>query len=753
MFRYRCPGCGKQHGKSIPYDQPFQAQCLRCRQSFLVTPELVQAQPPASPATGITTAPASTAPPRQTNEPLDADNVAEQPAPPRDKAPRKSPPGPTGPEGPRPPAAGGKRKLIAGIVAGVLLLGVGGYFLFGRGSKPKPPLRPQGTNSQASAGAPSRDADSKARKPGPKKQPGPAAPQPRNSEPIPLAAAHLSAQLAGEPAATNKVFDRALLALTGPFDRLAAPKFLPPPPVKPGTPAAQVPAPSYLPHRAYFLVAGRPVFCELSSAPAALRPWSALRKGEPITVHGIHVKDGLLRDCSLRALAAVADERYRGREVDVAGVIDAILTPAGRGVAFPTVRLEGETFGKVAIECLFRKEDEAQVGQLQVGSPVTIRGTCNGRQPAGSAGWIVRLDNCRVETTTGAAGGVPRLPAPALARAYEDDLRTAPFVEWGKEERLPGTLTVEQLDREARAGRKEMEATYRHRILTVSGRLLRRQDRQAVLESKNTDQPLQVVCHFDRHAFTALAGAGPNPVVRGLCTSVNERRLRLDNAEVLLPEESKRDPRRVTADFFPQAPGRILTYDVATFATTGKRQPRVERQRWFQLRERIETTITHTGRLAGAGLVDAADPGAWFRGPRTQAVRLPGPVYLVRLSPGFVEIGQRGANGMTLWAPLLKLGARTGDSWKWTRGPFEHVYSVTGFGERRGQQTLTIVEEVTSNLDDRQRWQVEHLYLRGVGVLQRREALLLPGREKRPVSELRLVRVQGEVVGPPGPKK
>ena len=41
MFSYRCPSCGKQHRIDTPFEQTFDAPCLRCREIVHVTPELV----------------------------------------------------------------------------------------------------------------------------------------------------------------------------------------------------------------------------------------------------------------------------------------------------------------------------------------------------------------------------------------------------------------------------------------------------------------------------------------------------------------------------------------------------------------------------------------------------------------------------------------------------------------------------------------------------------------------------------------
>lgn len=41
MFNYRCPSCGKHHTVEKNFEQPFEAQCLRCGARISVTEELI----------------------------------------------------------------------------------------------------------------------------------------------------------------------------------------------------------------------------------------------------------------------------------------------------------------------------------------------------------------------------------------------------------------------------------------------------------------------------------------------------------------------------------------------------------------------------------------------------------------------------------------------------------------------------------------------------------------------------------------
>ena len=74
------------------------------------------------------------------------------------------------------------------------------------------------------------------------------------------------------------------------------------------------------------------------------------------------------------------------------------------------------------------------------------------------------------------------------------------------------------------------------------------------------------------------------------------------------------------------------------------------------------------------------------------------------------------------------------------------TWTVTGFGERRGQQTLKITEQVTTNNDERDVREIVSLYIKGVGLVERREVVRLVGKERRTVSEMRLLRVDDKFV-------
>jgi hypothetical protein len=55
---------------------------------------------------------------------------------------------------------------------------------------------------------------------------------------------------------------------------------------------------------------------------------------------------------------------------------------------------------------------------------------------------------------------------------------------------------------------------------------------------------------------------------------------------------------------------------------------------------------------------------------------------------------------------------------------------------------VTLLEKRSNNLDERQRREIVHVYLKGVGLVERRETLPLAGKEKRTLGELKLIKVE-----------
>ena len=203
--------------------------------------------------------------------------------------------------------------------------------------------------------------------------------------------------------------------------------------------------------------------------------------------------------------------------------------------------------------------------------------------------------------------------------------------------------------------------------------------------------------------------------------------------------EKPPESRRLTADFLPHKPGTSRTYDVAMFVpgSPGK----VVRQVWLQKEDGVtQTKTTHVGTLKGGSLFDPVGKNTvakWEPLPRP----IPGPVFHQRVSPEFVEIGEEVAMRQgteTVWQPRLKLGARAGDSWNRSHQGTEHRFTLVGFEQHDGLSAAVITETITP-ADSTPPLEVRRVYVQGVGEVERREWRRMSERERRLLSESKLV--------------
>ncbi|HKB37142.1 MAG TPA: hypothetical protein VKD72_11860, partial [Gemmataceae bacterium] len=260
-------------------------------------------------------------------------------------------------------------------------------------------------------------------------------------------------------------------------------------------------------------------------------------------------------------------------------------------------------------------------------------------------------------------------------------------------------------------------------------------------ESGDTTSTFTVRCYFTGHSFRELDNRQVYRI-RGLCfAEVDLQSLRLDNCEAFDPKSPK-ERRRITVDYLPHVPGQSRTYDVSVSSTLGDGAT-VVRQVFRQREDGItETATTHVGTLAGISLLDAAEGGKWVRQRTTRRVKdLKGPSYARRISEGFIEISERTTSrqGDTepVWEPVLKLGARVGASWSWTHGKVKHQYTLVRYDRHRGRSSAIVNEVLTTAGSNPV--EIRHVYVEGVGEVERQEALRIDARQTRVLREKRLV--------------
>jgi len=801
VFTFRCAGCGKQHVVNRPFEQDYSTRCLRCGETIEVTRLLIHlvaegsegAAPSPPPKEAVTTGGNGRAggyaeDPEEARGPngklanaelddaeldeavaadasgngasgsrkkrrrgrarrrrdeatdLDEEGDADDGTPDADEARPKAPAG----------SAGGVRQLwplIAGIAVIVLvLLGGGAYFLFVRGKAPQ-------THKEVAkkADTPKKPSTTPSTQVSTEKAPEPAKPVVKPKEPeFRIAATRLSAELAANAAEANEKYKDKFVEVSGLFGKIENKESLHPP---------------ARPH-VLFACDGVPVCCDLEKSLTDLTRWKRLTPGLACTVRGTCSKDGFLHQCELLPLAAPTDALYKGKEFEVAGFVKSVALRPER--PFPTIELEGDTDGIVPAEFRFQVTEEDEVKKFQPGLPVVIRGTCAGRDLDVRRMLTVQFHNCQMVYTPAPPPSVSRLKVVEVLRAYEEDLRPVFLPAPGSEAQVAEPVSLAGLIRNLLQGAgvlpaqgaepvslaglgKEwaadpgaLEKKYRNKIVTVSGKLLLQERSELVLVSGATDQPLQVRCFFDRDSYESYKGVkvGAEVRARGRCTGLAGQVLRLDSCRD--PDAVARDPRRVTVDYLPHRPYRQLTYDIAAYPTPNKKEGPVKRVVYVQGENgKTESLITHSGTLSGKTLLDPDEGGKWVGQKKTQAVTAAGPVLFYRVSGGFIEIGQqimdKGGRKPEVWEPVLKIGGRTGDSWRWAQGAVTHEFTIDKFEDRGGRSSVVVKETVSNVADPAHPLESRHVYVRDVGEVEEQQWQRLTARERILVGEKRLV--------------
>lgn len=800
MYTYRCPGCGKYHAAEGEFRQEYSTKCLRCGVSIYVTAELVHqssgaarlraaasapaedaiTKAPAKEAVGVAgkraaaadmsdermdaavdaaadaggeeeeveavardkgskrrpaesdrvkTAkkkPAKSLPRRDEDEEDEAEDEAPGKAPPEKPAAKPSKPTPAGAKKARP-----KWQLIAAIAAAVLVIGgASGFFLFGGSSKkaPEKKVAEKKAPPPKQTPKPAPPPEKKAEQPPPK----PTTTAPPNFD-LALSASRLSAELAANAAEANVKYAGKVVQVSGLFSKIERKNGLLPPP---------------RPH-AVFNAPGTSISCDLQGSFSEEKAWNALKPNQPLTVRGRYEKDGFLRDCYLMPFAPTAETNYKSKKIEVSGSIAEILEPTTL-TPYPGLRLEGETNSAIELRCLFRKADHDEVRKLKPGDHVTLQGDCSGRAKRRDEPDHVRIDNCQLIYSSAPPAGTPRVEAAQLLREYEEDTRPYYLPPLGQEERVASPLTIRELAQEHAANRQAFEKKYRGRVLTVIGKpLTAPRGGQLTLESGDTDLWFRVDCMFSKHAFDKLPLRQSEYRVRGLYavqpTEQQGQTIRLENCA--LDEKFRRGP-ELTADFLPHKPGRSFTVDVALFGVlVGKKiGTSVRREIHVQgANGATEAIPTHMGMLQDRSLFDEGQPERWFTAPRTVKVKVPAStIYFQRLSAGFVETGTPAANDKgkldVEWMPSLKLNAREGEKWEWNPPSGEHKYVLEKIEEAPGRTSAAVREIHVPPSDLQHAIETLHVYVQGVGEVERRQWRHLNARgDKQLILEMRMV--------------
>ena len=443
-------------------------------------------------------------------------------------------------------------------------------------------------------------------------------------------------------------------------------------------------------------------------------------------MRGLYTDDLQMVNCEVIDTAAPADGEFKGRMVEAAGVVKSLTLPTA-ATELPVVVLEGPTNARVAVEWVFKYSDaEALRAALKPGKPATLRGRCGGRSFQ-----TVRIDDFAV--VEGGDADAARVPLFKLYRAFEADLVTEAPADLG---RPASTVTAAQLAEDFQADPSAAREQYCRGPLEVAGTMISRDSgtHTAVLETA-TGCRYRVVAMFAPSRFREVADH-KRVVLRCVCSG-------LENGQsVLLDDAAFQDPDgpevpRVTADFLPLYVGRELVYYRTEPAKKrGSEVPitRVVMQVWDE--GEIRGAVTRAGWLTGPTLHQKPLPRIRWT---IRAERTPLEAFALkyRVGDAFVEIARidgpppgppappaaarvPSPPPPPAWEPVLKLGAKAGESWAYAAPDGRKVtYTVTGFRQDATGRPLVGILKVAVNPVDKSREEWAVVYAKKVGEVER----------------------------------
>jgi hypothetical protein len=286
-----------------------------------------------------------------------------------------------------------------------------------------------------------------------------------------------------------------------------------------------------------------------------------------------------------------------------------------------------------------------------------------------------------------------------------------------------------------------------------------------LLDTGSTNEALKIQCYFTPHNYRFVDDRSEY-TVRGLCSGVsNAQLLRLDNCQ-LFDSSAPAERRLLTADYLPFKPGLSLTYDQVVGSMDGSGAPRAVR-RVFSFLEggTISTSITHTYKLPASTRISASlNLKNWTSARATQKVYKEGPTLYYRLNGSVVELGQKTSGQQSQpssvpegaliieYQPVLKLGAKAGESWKYSHGSDLHQYTLVKFDEHKGRSSAVIKEVVTNIAKPERYFEIQHVYVQEVGEVEQIESSRATSGLMRIYSVMRLVE-ENELSSEGPPKK
>jgi tRNA_anti-like len=586
------------------------------------------------------------------------------------------------------------------VVGALVILGVGYWFM-------------QGQAAPAKKFTPTA-------KGGPSKAPPPPAPPPppEKTEPkaevIYLSAARLLKENGADSVAANKRYASKTVELRGHISRVID---APAPKVDKDEPPPKDAPPNSGPTLVItdFNIEGQPtISCNIPAGIPKDRLPTNL-KGLPVTIRATYLGDLRLKDGIVIRWQAPADDIYKGKTVELAGIVES------SGDVKTLILDPFNTESTLDVAYFSKPSDQKPFTDLQSGQVVTLRGECAGRRFK-----RVELHNAQVlSVSTKATGDYVR-----FVQDYEADLLDEPLVRFPD---YPIAILAVDLVKAYEQSAQAAYDKYHRRVLLVSGLVERTNasTNEITLES-DTDKKLKVLCRFNKSQFERV-GRARRITIRAVCTDVHKQNIVLENCMLDLSPRLANLMRMgpiLLPEHFPFRVGDQLKYNVVQHTATSKvaiglvvsyRDPGM-----------LDFINDRQGTLNGAGL--RAGQIQWD--PKGKSL-LAGTLRY-RQSENFIEIGTPGPGGQEVlqWEPVLKLGARAGEIWTWNSGAGPSAYTVVDFRKERGQP-VAVVKKV-SQIGVTQT-ESTHVYMLGVGEIERTTHQTTPTQARKLVAEMLLV--------------
>jgi hypothetical protein len=467
-----------------------------------------------------------------------------------------------------------------------------------------------------------------------------------------------------------------------------------------------------------------------STDPPPETEW--LQVGQPVLVRGWYAGELKFTDCRVVESSLVADDEYRDKPIELVGIVGtANPVDPGNQDRFPSIVLEPHaTDCPVSVRCLFRISERGKLTTIKPGQVVTIRGRCGGRSFR-----MVQVHDCSlVPNTDLPAPGVARVPAGRLFAAYEGDLlyytRPNPTVP-------PIPITAAQLAAAFTADRQKANAAYQFKTVSITGVVIDRHpgtitpgrvapgtvnpgtiNPGTVVLETGTSHKYKVQARFTPSRFAAVKDH-PSLTITGTCVGVVGKFVVVESGQAA-DSEAGNGAIRITPDYFPMQSGKEMVYDLLT-PTSTRTNPIARISVRFVDNELVRVTPLRSGTFT-KGTLFAEPPGVarWTSTRPKSASRL----SEVRVNEDMVEIRDKPtppAQPALWWDPILKLGARKGETWNTTMLDGRVVtYTVVRFGKDDAGRNTVEIQRITKHPKDSANWEeATIIYARGIGEVSR----------------------------------